>query len=114
MKIAVVGSRSFNDYGFLTEILSEHGPKTAIISGGARGADSLARRYAEEHNIPFQEFLPDWDQFGKSAGPRRNQQIVDAADIVIAFWDGRSRGTGNTLDLAAKSGKQVHVCWPRV
>jgi len=114
-KIAIVGSRTFDDYNFLKAILYKHTkgiPNSySIVSGGAKGADSLAKQYAEEFKIPIKEFLPDWATHGKSAGPIRNEQIVEECDIVIAFWDGISRGTKNTVWLATKAQKPVYVYW---
>ena len=110
MRIAIVGSRTFDDYEFLKDVLSHYHPST-IISGGAKGADLLAKRYANENDIPLIEFLPDWDTHGKAAGPIRNKQIVAEADEVIAFWDGVSRGTKSTVGFAKQVGKPVHVFW---
>jgi hypothetical protein len=110
--LAVVGSRGFTDYQKLTNTLDEFRSKhpiKGIISGGARGADSLAQRYAEERNIRTQIFLPDWDKHGKIAGILRNQDIVDACNVLIAFWDGKSRGTKDSINKAKKKGKEVFV-----
>jgi hypothetical protein len=108
MKIAVVGSRSFDDYSYLHYALLPF-KITEIVSGGAKGADSLAETYARTYAIPMKIFYPDWDKYGKSAGFRRNQQIVDYADIVVAFWDGESKGTKHSIDIAVKQNKQVIV-----
>jgi hypothetical protein len=112
LKLAVVGSRDFNDYAFMIEILQWY-PIKQIISGSARGADSLARRYANEHNISLKEFPAEWNKHGKAAGFMRNKLIVDAADEVIAFWDGSSRGTKHTIDIATENGKPVAIYWPQ-
>lgn len=106
MKLAVVGSRSFSDYNRLKAELDKYPEKiTEIISGGARGADTLAAKWANETNIPLTVFLPNWDKYGKSAGYKRNKQIVDAADAILAFWDGYSSGTYHTISLAEESNK---------
>lgn len=107
MKIAVIGSRGFNDYTHLCEIL-DNIEISQIISGGARGADSLARRYANDHKIELVEFLPDYKQFGKKAPLIRNIKIVDASDIVVAFWDGKSPGTAHSIRYA-ESKKRVFI-----
>lgn len=73
-----------------------------IISGGAQGADTLAREFAEENCLECKEYLPDWDQYGKSAGMVRNAQIVKNSDEVIAFWDQKSKGTANSIFLCRK------------
>jgi hypothetical protein len=106
MKIAVIGSRSFNDAEKLQSVLNEYSP-TEIISGGAIGAEQLAAAYAEEKGIPMQEFFPEYNKYGRSAPIRRNDQIVNASDIVVAFWDGESRGTKYTINYAKKRKKVV-------
>lgn len=111
MKLAVVGSRDFDDYEFLKKMLDYH-PCSQIISGGARGADVLAKRYAAEQGIPIKEFMPDWSIHGKSAGYLRNEQIIEASDELVAFWNSTSRGTKHSIDLAKKVGKPVYKYWP--
>ena len=111
MKLAIVGSRDFDDYEFLKKIINYH-PCTQIISGGARGADTMAKRYAAEHGIPMQEFFPDWYAHGKSAGFLRNEQIVESCDELVAFWDGKSRGTQHSMTMAEEAGKPVYKYWP--
>jgi hypothetical protein len=105
MRLAIIGSRTFTDYELLKQEVSKLGDIEEIISGGARGADSLGIRYAKENNITSIEYLPDWEEYGKSAGFRRNIDIVNVADFVLAFWDGKSKGTKHALDFAEKSGK---------
>ena len=115
MKLAVIGSRTFNDYPLMEQILLDyiavHGPVSAIISGGAKGADTLAEKFAEDHsyNLKLIIYPADWFGLGKSAGFVRNQQIVDACDSLIAFWDGKSPGTHHAIIRAAKMGKEVSV-----
>ncbi|MDY6790522.1 MAG: DUF2493 domain-containing protein [Thermodesulfobacteriota bacterium] len=108
MKIAIVGSRSFQDYGLLMKTMAKHKP-SAIVSGGAKGADTLAERYAGEIGVDCIIFKPDWKRYGRAAGPKRNKQIVEAADRIIAFWNGKSRGTFSTITLAMKARKPVDV-----
>lgn len=102
MNIAVVGSRNFRDYTFLSKILSKVSNITSIVSGGADGADSLAEQYAELHGIRLKLFLPEYEKYGKSAPIIRNRDIISNADMCIAFWDGKSRGTKHTISLAKK------------
>ncbi len=109
MKIAVIGSRTFDNYKLLCEILKTEDSIIEIISGGARGADSLAKKYAKENNIKLIEFIPDWDTFGKSAGFRRNIDIVTRANKIIAFWDGVSKGTKHSINLAKKQNKEIKI-----
>jgi hypothetical protein len=105
MKIAVIGSRN------LTVDLSEYVPEgtTAIISGGAKGIDTCAANYAKENGLELIEFLPDYKKYGRGAPLKRNDLIIDAADIVLAFWDGKSRGTKYGIDRCKKLGKEVRV-----
>ena len=94
MKIAVIGSRS------LTVVdLAQYLPigVTEIVSGGARGVDTSAREYAHAHGLSCVEFLPDYAKYGRSAPLRRNLQIIEYADMVLAFWDGKSRGTAYVI-----------------
>ena len=110
IRLGVVGSRTFNDYPYLCNILKWY-EAGKIISGGANGADKLAAQYAVEHNITLQEFLPEWETYGKKAGFLRNKQIVDASQEVVAFWDKKSPGTASTIKLAEEAGKPVYVYW---
>jgi hypothetical protein len=108
MKVAVIGSRTFNSYESVVNVLSKINI-TEIISGGAKGADSLGERYAKDNDIPTQIFLPDWQTHGKKAGFLRNTQIIEACEMVVAFWDGESRGTKDSLDKAEKLGKKILI-----
>jgi hypothetical protein len=83
------------------------GSISLIISGGAKGADSLAQEYANSHQIPTKIFLPDYKLFGRSAPLKRNVHIVEESDLVVAFWDGESRGTLHAINEAKRLGKEV-------
>lgn len=88
MNVAIVGGRDFDDYEqFKSCISGENIQFKSIVSGGARGVDILAERYAKEIGVPVKIYLPDWTKHGKAAGPIRNRQIIENADCVIAFWD---------------------------
>lgn len=103
MKILVCGSRTFTDVDLLGEVLGEQnsGISITIISGGAHGADILAEAWAEEYGFNKIIYPADWATHGKSAGFIRNQQMINEnPDLVIAFWDGKSKGTKHTLGLA--------------
>lgn len=100
--IGVVGSRTYEDYDLLKRVLRDFIP-CLIVSGGAKGADSLAEKFASESGIPITVYEAEWDTYGKSAGFRRNQLIVDDSDFIVAFWDGESKGTADTLNKAKKS-----------
>jgi hypothetical protein len=115
MNIAIVGSREFSDYSFLKEKMEsicDSTTVTRIISGGAKGADSLAAAWANEKGLALLELRPDWQKHGKSAGFRRNSQIIEKADMCVAFWDGVSRGTAHSISLAKAKGIRVLVYCP--
>jgi len=112
MKLAIVGSRTFNDYELLkkeTDKLLEKYNITEIISGGAKGADSLAEKYAKEKKLKLTVFPAKWNKYGKSAGFIRNNEIWEYADLGIAFWDGKSKGTQHSFKLAEKYHKILEV-----
>jgi hypothetical protein len=111
MIVAIVGSRNFNDYLLLQQVLDDFCLKNQVsgfVSGGARGADKLAERYAMERKLPIEVLIPDW-KTGRSAGLARNTDIVAKADAVITFWDGVSPGTRDTIRKATKANKLVVV-----
>ena len=108
MNVAIVGSRSYTDYNHFVEnlfVLTSEWPITSIVSGGAKGADKMAERFADYNNYPVNIILPDWNKYGKGAGFKRNSLIVEACDILIAFWDGKSTGTKDSIDKARKCKK---------
>ena len=115
INLAVVGSRTFDDYPKLKKeidnICKQHGSIAKIISGGANGADKLGELYAREHNIPTQIFIPNWNLHGKAAGIIRNRDIIFNSNMVIAFWDGKSKGTKNSIDLAKSYNLEVHTIY---
>ena len=106
MKVAIIGSRDFNNYELLAKTLDDF-TIDMIVSGGAKGADTLAERYALLHDIEILIFKPDYKLYSRGAPLKRNFQIVDASDIVLAFWDGKSRGTKHAIDYALSQNKQV-------
>lgn len=112
MKLAIVGSRSFNDYDLMSktiESLVSINNIECIISGGASGADSLAETFAKLNGIELIVYQAEWDKYGKSAGMIRNADIVNASDGVIAFWDGFSKGTANSISKAEKTNKLIKI-----
>ncbi len=109
MKVAVAGSRSFSDYHLLASCLQQLPHIRLIISGGAVGADQLAERWANRQGIKTLIFRPDWEKYGKSAGVIRNREIVAHADMLVAFWDGESKGTGYTIEFARQNGLDVQT-----
>ena len=112
MKLAVVGSRGFNDYELLKlklDTIHAVKPISLIVSGGAKGADTLAERWAKENDIPIKIFYPDWDKYKKSAGYIRNVDIIEFSDAVIAFWDGVSKGTLHSINLSKEKDKRLAI-----
>ena len=106
MKVAVIGSREIeiDDFGKYLPM-----DTTLLISGGAKGVDACVKRYAQAHNIPLKEFLPDYRRYGKGAPLKRNESIVESSDLVLAFWDGQSKGTANVIELCIKWNRPVLV-----
>ena len=106
MKVAIIGSRTIT-----IKNIEDYVPKntTEIISGGAKGVDSCARLFAVQNNMPYTEILPDYKKYGRAAPIVRNRLIVDSADIIIAFWNGTSKGTKSVIDYCNKAGKKVRI-----
>lgn len=106
MKVAVIGSR-----GLIVNNLEKYLPPetTEIISGGAKGIDACAREYAAAHSIKLTEFLPEYEKYGKNAPLKRNITIIENADIVLAFWDGKSSGTKFVIEKCREFGKEIKV-----
>ena len=106
MKVAIIGSRSLRVTNLEDYLPSD---TTEIVSGGAIGIDRCAEEYAKSRGIPTKIFLPDYNRFGKGAPLKRNVEIIDYADTVIAFWDGASHGTRFVIEEAKKRGKPVRI-----
>lgn len=115
-KIIIAGSRTFNDFELVEKYvkhhlkqLNLHHDEVEIVSGTARGADQLGEQFAKKYNCVLKRFPADWDKYGKSAGYIRNAEMAKYADILFAFWDGKSAGTRHMIDLAKKQGLTVYV-----
>ena len=106
MKLAIIGSRKITHL-----CLDEYIPAnvTEIVSGGAKGIDTLAKDYAIRKGLPLKEFLPQYQVYGRAAPLKRNETIVKYADEALAFWDGSSKGTEYTIRLFEKSNKKITV-----
>lgn len=114
-KVAVVGSRGYPSLGFVREFvrrLAARDPGATVVSGNARGVDRAAEEEARAAGLEVVSLPADWDTHGKAAGFIRNGQIVERCDAVAAFWDGRSRGTADTVRRAEVAGKKVSVWGP--
>ena len=104
MKLAIIGSRSITDVN-----VGEYMPQdvSEIVSGGARGVDTLAKNYAEKIGLKYTEFLPDYNRYKRGAPIKRNVEIAEYSDAVLAFWDGESNGTSRTIKLFQERNKPV-------
>jgi len=114
MKTIIAGCRGFNDYNLLKEKVDYYRKDhviTEVVSGTARGADYLGEEYANENGIPIKSFPADWENYGKAAGPIRNRQMAEYADVLIAVWDGKSKGTNNMIIEMNKLMKPVFLIW---
>lgn len=124
LRVIIAGSRDFNDFAKLKRECSELiSAKTKIVEveaiqiicGGARGADRLGEEFAKTYSYKAKRFLANWDKYGKSAGYIRNTEMAKYASeggnvgMLIAFWDGNSRGTKHMIDLAKRYGLDAHV-----
>lgn len=106
-KLAIVGSRDFTDYDFLCRKIEENfkiEDLAFIVSGGCRGTDSLAEKFAKDNSIETIIYKPDWNAFGKKAGPMRNTLIVNECTHMIAFLSPDSIGTRDSINKAKKKG----------
>jgi hypothetical protein len=111
--LAIIGSRTFNNYSYakkelLNIIQNNKISITKIISGGASGADKIAETFASKFNIPIEVILADWSK-GKQSGVVRNTDIINKSDYVVAFWDGKSKGTLDSINKAKKLNKKLFV-----
>ncbi len=106
MKLLIAGSRTIESFDLKSYI-----PEgvTSIISGGAKGIDKLAEKYADENNIPKIVVLPEYEKYGRAAPIKRDDLMVDMADSVLVIWDGVSKGSRHTIEYAKKKNKPLNV-----
>ena len=112
MKVIIAGGRYFDNYELLStkcDKILQNQDDVIIISGGAKGADSLGEKYAKERGYTLEIFPAKWDEHGKKAGIMRNVEMADNANSLIAFWDGNSRGTKHMVETATNKGLSVTV-----
>jgi hypothetical protein len=110
MKVIIAGGRTFYDYDLLCKTCDNAlrlQREVEIVSGTANGADKLGEKYAKEKGYPIKQFPANWDKYGKSAGYKRNEEMAKYADALIAFWDGKSKGTKHMIELANRYGLKV-------
>ncbi|GAK41982.1 hypothetical protein TCA2_4474 [Paenibacillus sp. TCA20] len=117
-RLVVAGSRDFDDYALLSRHLDhllQHKKNIVIVSGNAIGADMLGERYANERGYFIDTYIPNWRPRGprgpvdRSAGHRRNADMADNGDALVAFWDSISKGTAGMINIAKNKGLQVRV-----
>ena len=114
-RIVVAGCRDYDNYKeakiyidfCIRRIKDEY--ELVFVSGDCRGADKLGERYALENGYEVEYYPAEWEKYGKSAGPKRNEKMAEVADYVICFWDGKSRGTGSMIKCAERYGKELKV-----
>ena len=115
-RVIVCGGRDFRDkelcFETLEKVLSEY-DSVGIVAGHARGADTYGEEFAKIHGIKVSIFKPDWKLYGRGAGPVRNRQMLKYAleenAVIVAFWDGASKGTKNMIEQAKEAGAIVHT-----
>ena len=114
-KVIIAGSRGFSNYKLLREQCNKflrEKRKTSniiVVSGHARGADKTGEKYAQDEGFDLEIYPAQWDKFGKRAGYRRNEQMAEVADALIAFWDGSSKGTKHMIDIMNEKKLLVRV-----
>lgn len=106
LKTAIIGSRNLIVTDF-EKYLPEG--TTEIVSGGAKGIDSCAKKFAIKNKIKITEFLPEYDKYGRIAPLKRNDLIIDYSDMVIAFWDGKSKGTKYVINNCKRKNKPIKI-----
>lgn len=114
MRIVIGGSRNYNNYEYFAETLDHllcdvAKNEITILSGHCKGVDLMAECYAKERGISLELYPADWDAYGRAAGPMRNKIMVENCDLVIAFWDGSSKGTRSLIDYARKQGRSHKI-----
>ncbi len=113
MRIVVAGCRDYDNYEEAEAYIDQHikniKEKIVVVSGGCRGADRCGERYAERHGLLTEKYLPNWERYGRAAGPIRNREMVKNCDIILCFRDGKSRGTNSLIRLAKQLKRPIHI-----
>ena len=115
-RMIVAGGRNFNDKKLFTETMNkmlEKYNEPEIVSGHASGADSMAEEFALEHGLSLNVKAAEWKKYGRAAGPIRNKEmldyIVEEQPVLVAFWNGSSKGTLDMINRAKKANVDVNV-----
>lgn len=130
-KVIIAGSRSFNNYNLLKlELDKLFSEPFIVVSGGAKGADTLGEDYAREKGYQIERYLAKWNDlsvpncrikynsygaYNAMAGHNRNQEMLNSilnnndGGCVVAFWDGESKGTENMIRISKKVGVPVYI-----
>jgi hypothetical protein len=114
MKVIIAGSRNFNDYDKLFQVCTRtllNKNEIEIVSGTANGADKLGEKFAIDNGYSLKKFPANWEKFGIKAGSKRNAEMGEYADGLIAFWDGKSKGTKNMIALAKRKKLRVRIVY---
>jgi predicted Rossmann fold nucleotide-binding protein DprA/Smf involved in DNA uptake len=110
LRVAIVGSRHFSEPDRVTDYVSSLPARASIITGSASGVDAAATKAARAKGMPVQVMPASFEEASDaSKSAARNQRLIDACDVLVAFWDGSSKGTRATVERALDSGKEVHV-----
>ena len=111
MRLAIIGTRDLpgSPEAVATAIAQHSLAPTAVLCGEARGPDTWGRLWAEQQGIPVISYPAGWERYGRSAGMIRNREMINAADEVLALWDGKSKGTGQAIALAKRRGIPVYL-----
>jgi predicted Rossmann fold nucleotide-binding protein DprA/Smf involved in DNA uptake len=112
MRVLIAGSRDYPRLDQVRKYVAEMPEDWTVIHGGARGVDRTAGDAAEARGLGIEEHPADWETYGRTAGFVRNAAMVGRADLVVVFWDGKSRGSWNTIERARQLGKPFVVVFP--
>lgn len=111
-KVIIAGGRDFDNYEYLKEVcldILKDIDNVCIVSGKAKGADSLGEQFAKEHAYMIESYPADWNRYGKTAGFIRNEEMAKTAAILIAFWDGKSHGTKHMINTAKLYNLRINI-----
>ncbi len=110
MKTIIAGTRGIADYALVAGAIERSGfDISQVLSGRARGVDAIGELWAKSNDVPVVAFLPDWERYGRGAGLKRNTQMAEAADALLAVWDGKSRGTAHMVSEAKRLGLHIYL-----